>query len=302
MDSETVKSISYYVAFAVPITVAITNIAKIILKSLNQSHQIKSSQNEQKQRIITHYLEKALNPEVPLAIRHQLLRFLATPDTKGERLSIWAKSELNRVGEIIEETNRTVEIAEKKIHLAKTPMEIQVAEEELTQAIRQQKSLLKPPMKPPVTAASLRAGLIDDKEMLSLEMVNADLSRMILEYRNLRGANFSGSNLERASLQGCDLRAVSFKGSNLTDTVFFAADLRGANFQDATIKNTNFQQARLENADLSGAKIEDIQRMGATYNKTTKWPEAFDPKSFGAVLIEEDGSIDESFSSKEGKK
>jgi hypothetical protein len=249
MDSETIKSISYYVAFVVPITVAITNIAKIILKSLNQGHQIKSSQNKQKQKIITNYLEKALNPEVPLAIRHQLLRFLATPDTKGERLSIWAKSELDRVGEIIEETNRTVEIAEKKIHIAKTPTELEAAENELARAMQQQNSLHKPPLKPPITAAALRAGLIEDKEMSSMQMVSANLEGMELMGRNLQGANFTKSNLNDTSLLNCDLRAVSFEDADLTGTSFYSSDLRGANFKNATIKDTRFKKSRLENAD-----------------------------------------------------
>ena len=93
-----------------------------------------------------------------MAIRHQLLRFLATPEKDGSRLSKWAESELARIGGIVEETNRAVENAEKELHDAKSLSEITMAEHKLQDAVSRQKSLMQPPIKPSITASSLKAG------------------------------------------------------------------------------------------------------------------------------------------------
>src|ERR1039458_4777647 len=92
METQTIQIIAGYVALAVPITVAITNLSKLALEWLNQKHLVKTARIQQTHEITTHYLNRALDPSVPLAIRHQLLRFLATPDKDGSRLNDWAKS------------------------------------------------------------------------------------------------------------------------------------------------------------------------------------------------------------------
>jgi len=89
----------------VPVTAALGNIARIILESLTQRHKIKTTVIQQTHNITSQYLDRTIDPKVPLALRHQLLRFLATPDQDGSRLHGWAKSELERVGNIVDETN-----------------------------------------------------------------------------------------------------------------------------------------------------------------------------------------------------
>ena len=115
MNAETAQVIALYVALAVPATVAIANIAKAFLEWRQQGHKVREAQIHQGHQITTHYLDKALDPTVPLAIRHQLLRFLSTPDSDGARLNSWAKSELERVGGLVEETNRAVVAAEESL-------------------------------------------------------------------------------------------------------------------------------------------------------------------------------------------
>ncbi|MBN1452355.1 MAG: pentapeptide repeat-containing protein [Anaerolineales bacterium] len=284
MTVDVIQTIAGYIAIAVPVTVALGNLARIILEWLNQRHKIKTTVIQQTHNITTHYLDRALDPQVPLAFRHQLLRFLATPDRDGSRLQTWAQNELERVGSIVDEANRAVEAAEKELQAAKSAAQIEAAERKLAEAMQRQKSLMEPPAKPPLTAASLRAGFIYEEELSGLEMRDADLNRMSLTYRNLRGADFSGSDLTGATLQGSDLRAASFIGTKLDGTVFYRADLRGAILREAILKNTNFQEAHLEGADLSSAKIEGAD-LRATYDQTTKWPAGFDPDAAGAVQI-----------------
>lgn len=285
MDTKVVQTIVGYIAIAVPVTVALGNIARIILEWLNQRHKIKTTVIQQTHNITSQYLDRALDPKVPLALRQQLLRFLATPDQDGSRLHDWAKSELERVGNIVDETNRAVETAEKELQAAKSSAQVAVAERKLTEAIQRQRSLLEPPVKPPMTAAALRAGLIPDKDLSGLEMKKSDLKDMSLNYRKLLGADFSESDLSNASLQGCDLRNVNFTNSTLYRTSFYQADIRGGNLQGATMEKVNFYGARLEGADLRGAKINNME-VQATYDKNTQWPEGFDPDEKGAVRVD----------------
>ncbi|WP_156885199.1 hypothetical protein [Acidihalobacter ferrooxydans] len=71
MNAETAQVIAAYVAVAVPATVAIANIAKVLLEWMQQGHKVREAQIQQSHQITTHYLDKALDPTVPLAIRHQ---------------------------------------------------------------------------------------------------------------------------------------------------------------------------------------------------------------------------------------
>ena len=284
MEAEVVKSVAAYVALAVPATVAVANLAKLLMEWLKQSHTIREAQTQQGHQITTHYLDKALDPGVPLAIRHQLLRFLATPDRDGTRLRAWAESELRRVGGLVDETNRAVTSAESELQAARNAAETAAAERKLAEAVRKQKSLLEAPISPPVSAAALRAGLITEKKLPGLDMKQQDLSGAGLDYRELRGSDFSGANLTDASLQGSDMRASSLSNARLVRTSFYLADLRGVDFSGAEIRSANFQKARLEGANLRGSIIAHSTLL-ATYDDSTSWPEGFDPVSAGAVHV-----------------
>lgn len=285
MPPETVQTIAFYIAVAVPATVAIANLARMGLEWLKQLHTIKSAQIQQSHHITTHYLDRALDPNVPLAIRHQLLRFLATPDKSGSRLSTWAESELKRVGGIVDETNQAVAVAEAKIQSAKTAAEIANAERKLADAVRRQKSLLEAPVTPPITAAALRAGLVEAKQLNGLSMKGADLSDAHIIYKEFRGADFAEANLKGSSLQGCDLREATFTGTDLTEAVFYAADLRGADLSNAKVNGANFTQARLEGANMRAQSLKTAD-LRATYDQSTLWPAGFDPVKAGAVLVD----------------
>ena len=277
METQTLQTIAGYVALAVPITVAITNLSKLTLEWLNQRHAVKIARTQQTHEITTHYLNRALDPSVPLAIRHQLLRFLATPDQDGSRLSDWAKSELERVQIIVEETNRAVSEAEKELMGAKTATEVAAAEKKLAFATSKKQSLLEPPKPPPISPAALRAGLIRDKDLSGLVMKNEDLMEMELVYRKLIGANFSGSKISKGRFQGSQLQGANFENADLEEASFPESDLRAASFRGANLKKiyAPSADANLENANLKRA----------IYNDETKWPTGFNPEECGAIKI-----------------
>jgi uncharacterized protein YjbI with pentapeptide repeats len=285
MDTQTIQIVAGYVALAVPITVAITNLSKLALEWLNQKHLVKTARIQQTHEITTHYLNRALDPSVPLAIRHQLLRFLATPDKDGSRLNDWAKSELNRVQSVVDETDKAVSEAEKELMAAKTSGEVVAAEKKLSFATSKKQSLLEPPKPPPITPATLRAGLIAEKKMTGLVMKDSDLRGMELHYRDLNGADFSGSVISGGNLQGSELRGANFEKADLTNVSFYESDLRAANLQGANLKGFRAPKARLEGTDFTGAVFAEPDLTRATFDDKTKWPQGFDPEKHGAVKI-----------------
>ena len=285
MDTQTIQIVAGYVALAVPITVAITNLSKLALEWLNQKHLVKTARIQQTHEITTHYLNRALDPSVPLAIRHQLLRFLATPDKDGSRLNDWAKSELNRVQSVVDETDKAVSEAEKELMAAKTSGEVVAAEKKLSFATSKKQSLLEPPKPPPITPATLRAGLIAEKKMTGLVMKDSDLRGMELHYRDLNGADFSGSVISGGNLQGSELRGANFEKADLTNVSFYESDLRAANLQGANLKGFRAPKARLEGTDFTGAVFAEPDLTRATFDDKTKWPQGFDPEKHGALKI-----------------
>ena len=283
--ADSIQTIAGYIALAIPVTAAITNLAKISMEWLKQRHTIQSARIEQSHQITTHYLDRALDPSVPLAIRHQLLRFLATPDNSGSRLSDWAASELKRVGGIVDETNRAVAAAEKEIQTAQSSSEIANAERKLADATRRQMSLLDAPVTPPVTAAALRAGLVKIENLVGLVMKGENLVGARLYRKMLRGADFSEATLDDADFNDSDLRTAIFVGANLKSAHFYRADLRGAILKDANIELATFRQARLEGTDMRAAGL-DKAVLAATFDTLTLWPDGFDPVAAGAVLVD----------------
>jgi hypothetical protein len=282
MTQDLIEAIARLAAVAVPATVALTSLSKIVMEWLSQRHTLKNARIAQDHQITTQYLDHALDPGVPLAIRHQLLRFLATPDKDGSRLTAWAITELQRVGGVVDEVNREVDRAEKALNAAKTTDETASAERALAKATRQQESLFRVAPVPKITAASLKAGFIQDKDLGALVMKGEDLSGVVLSFRNLQGSDFTGAILQGARFRGCNLRSSSFARSSGKGTLFCESDLRGADFSDAVLDKADLQGAHLEGANLRTAKISDCD-MRATFDSTTQWPDGYDARSAGAV-------------------
>ncbi|MDD5057429.1 MAG: pentapeptide repeat-containing protein [Sideroxydans sp.] len=137
----------------------------------------------------------------------------------------------------------------------------------------------------PITAATLRAGFIEEKDLSNLSMREANLANANINYRKLTHANFDNSNLCKASFQGCDLTFASFINANLSETSFFDADLRNANLTGAKLIHTRFKKARLEGAILKECIVETCD-FSATYNEKTIWPDGFDPIGSGAIYVQ----------------
>lgn len=78
------------------------------------------------------------------------------------------------------------------------------------------------------------------------------------------------------------LRHAQLGNSNLSGANLRATYLQDANFQGADLSYADLRAARLGGADFTGANL-----LGAKYSNSTVWPDDFDPKAAGAILIDE---------------
>jgi hypothetical protein len=105
------------------------------------------------------------------------------------------------------------------------------------------------------------------------------------EGANLQGANFVGADLARANLKKANLR-----GACLVRAQCFDANLRGADLRDANLRDALLAGADLRWAQLSGARLQ-----GAVYDKSTRWPQGFNPKKHGAMQTNWDARLWQAF-------
>jgi uncharacterized protein YjbI with pentapeptide repeats len=55
--------------------------------------------------------------------------------------------------------------------------------------------------------------------------------------------------------------------------------------EGADLSNAILRWAHLENANLEKANLEKVDLLGVKYSPYTKWPDDFDPKAGGAILV-----------------
>ena len=138
-------------------------------------------------------------------------------------------------------------------------------------------------------------------QLQDLEITKIDLRGANLRGANLRGANLRGAYLQRAKLEDANLLFTKLEGANLQgakleEANLQGAKLQGANLEEANLLFTNLRGADLQLAILRGAKLRgaDLQLAilqgaylrRATYTKETIWPDDFNPKARGAILVD----------------
>lgn len=123
-------------------------------------------------------------------------------------------------------------------------------------------------------------------------LLGADLSKTKLHQADLNGARLSQTDLSNADLSGADLRGAWPPSAVLRYAILVKANLSGVDLRGVDLSNADLQGADLSKADLSrtnleGARLEGTDLTGTKYNHTTIWPEGFDPKSRGAILVKD---------------
>jgi len=112
-----------------------------------------------------------------------------------------------------------------------------------------------------------------------------DPTRKGLVLRFLHEAGLIGEGIAVVKLNGADLRSANLESASLRNAHLASVDLAYANLSYANLDNGNLGNADLHGADLTEANLRDANLRDALYDKSTKWPERFDPKKAGAVLL-----------------
>ncbi len=73
-------------------------------------------------------------------------------------------------------------------------------------------------------------------------------------------------------------------GADLRRADLFGAGLEGADLSGADLNEANLYEADLNGSDLGGALLSGANLIGATANKSTTWPEGFDPVAAGVIF------------------
>jgi uncharacterized protein YjbI with pentapeptide repeats len=92
-------------------------------------------------------------------------------------------------------------------------------------------------------------------DLSEARLVNADLSRAVLDGANLKRADLSKAQLSHATLQGADLESATLILADLLGAVLNEANLSGASFFGAFLFGTRLKSANLSGANLLGATL-----------------------------------------------
>ena len=148
--------------------------------------------------------------------------------------------------------------------------------------------------------ANLAGANLKYANLISVNIGYANLINADLWETDLAGANLMGANLQGANLVGANLQGAILVGANLTNAILVNADLTNAILVNADLINADLWYTNLTNAILVGAYLIDADLghasltsatldgadlSGARYTAETLWPEGFDPKAAGAILV-----------------
>lgn len=110
-------------------------------------------------------------------------------------------------------------------------------------------------------------------------------SGLFLRYGKLSKIDLSGADLSGTDLARAELSEANLSNANLTDADLSWADLTKANLRGANLTRADMRWTKLWGADLTGVDLTGVTPSFAPYDAFTKWPEGFDPKAAGAILV-----------------
>ncbi|NJM77305.1 MAG: pentapeptide repeat-containing protein [Acaryochloridaceae cyanobacterium RU_4_10] len=101
--------------------------------------------------------------------------------------------------------------------------------------------------------------------------------------------DFTGTSLSQGDLQGINLRGADLSYADLSEANLHSAHLRGVDLSYADLERANLQNADLRGAILIGTnlRLADLSQAhlhDADYDRTTHFPQGFDPVLAGLKL------------------
>ena len=132
--------------------------------------------------------------------------------------------------------------------------------------------------------------MIETKDLSGADLEWAKLSQANLERANLKRANLTMADLSFADLREADLFEAALHEANLIGAKLSRADLRRADLLKADLRYADLREADLTGAYLEGINLSETDLSQATlsdaeYNEDTQWPQGFDPIAAGAKKV-----------------
>jgi uncharacterized protein YjbI with pentapeptide repeats len=108
---------------------------------------------------------------------------------------------------------------------------------------------------------------------------NINASNINFHGAYLHNSDFSHGNLKQADLSFCNLNHTLFEKSNLREASLLNADVLRCNFRNADLRGADM---RFDIKQFNEHKSinNDFTLKNAKYDKTTLWPDGFDPKEW----------------------
>jgi hypothetical protein len=120
-------------------------------------------------------------------------------------------------------------------------------------------------------------------DLQGADLTGAQLQGAYLARARLHEANLTGAQLQGANLTGARLHEAYLGGAQLYEARLAGAQLQGANLTGAHLNKAYLAGARLHEANLTGARLH-----GAGADRTTAWPDGFDPRAAGVHIPVDD--------------
>jgi hypothetical protein len=119
------------------------------------------------------------------------------------------------------------------------------------------------------------------------DLMRADLSGFSFIGANLRSADLKGANLQGANLLVASLQEANMHEADLRRANLHGADLYRARPEGAKLQGANLCEAVLKGANLAGAILDGVRLEGAWGDADTVWPDGFDWRAAGVLLVED---------------
>ena len=137
---------------------------------------------------------------------------------------------------------------------------------------------------------NLRGVKLADANLQKVKLAGTSLQEASFRWANLQGADLMFANLQRADLMFANLQEANVQGINLQEAKLAISTLEEANFEYASLQKANLDSSVLRKANLADANLLEADLTNADLRETkysagTRWPEGFDPKAAGAILV-----------------
>jgi uncharacterized protein YjbI with pentapeptide repeats len=125
-----------------------------------------------------------------------------------------------------------------------------------------------------------------ESEAVSIFFQETGIRKFIIWRFFLLGFSFKMWRIKGADLRGASLHDALIRGANLEHCNLEEARLMGADLTQANLNCAKLSRASLVGSDLRDSSLSQAALRSVLYDKTTSFPEDFDPRKHGMINID----------------